>query len=153
AQFHQVEHHLAHVASAFFTSPFDRATGFSCDNTGDFACSLTATCEGTRIDVRGKVLWPHSLGVLYTAICQYVGFTRFGEEYKVMGLSAYGVNSFAREMRMLARPDAERGLLLDLGYFRHHKIVEGLMEGEDGEVLVPQLWGERMVSLFGPPRR
>lgn len=153
AQFHQVEHHLAHVASSFYTSPFERATGFSCDNTGDFACSLTATCEGTRVDVRGKVLWPHSLGVLYTAICQYVGFTRFGEEYKVMGLSAYGVNSFAREMRLLARPDAERGLLLDLEYFRHHKIVEGLMEGEDGEVLVPQLWGERMVSLFGPPRR
>ncbi|MFT3775379.1 MAG: carbamoyltransferase C-terminal domain-containing protein [Minicystis sp.] len=153
AKFHQVEHHVAHVASAFFTSPYERATGFSCDNTGDFASSITALCEGTRVDVRHKLLWPHSLGVFYTAICQYVGFTRFGEEYKVMGLSAYGVNSFAREMRQLVRPDPDRGLVLDLDYFRHHKITEGLMDGEDGEVLVAQLWGERMTSLFGPPRR
>ncbi|APR82067.1 Nodulation protein nolO [Minicystis rosea] len=153
AKFHQVEHHLAHVASSFFTSPYERAAGFSCDNTGDFATSMTASCEGTRIDVRGKQLWPHSLGVFYTAVCQYIGFDRFGEEYKVMGLSAYGVNSFAREMRQLVWADPERGLVLDLEYFRHHKITEGLIEGEGGEVLVPQLWGERMTSLFGPPRR
>ncbi len=155
ARFHQVEHHLAHVASAFYTSPFDRATGFSCDNTGDFACSMTAACAGTRIDVRRRLLWPHSLGVFYTALCQYIGFTRFGEEYKVMGLSAYGVNSFAPEMRELVRPDVGRdgrGLELNLEYFRHHRIPEGITE-HDGEVHVPQLWDDAMVSLFGPPRR
>ena len=64
---------------------------------------MTAACAGTRIDVRRRVLWPHSLGVFYTAVCQFIGFTRFGEEYKVMGLSAYGVNSFAPEMRELVR--------------------------------------------------
>jgi carbamoyltransferase len=153
ARFHQVEHHVAHVASAFFTSPYERATGFTADGSGDFACGLTARCEGTRIDVLRKMIWPHSIGVFYTAVCQYIGFARFGEEYKVMGLSAYGVNSFAREMRQLIRPDAERGVWLDLDYFRHHKIPEGLLEGADGEVLVPQLWSERMTALFGPPRR
>ena len=153
ARFHHVEHHLAHVASSFFTSPFERAAGFSCDNTGDFATSMVAACQGTRIDVRRRVLWPHSLGVFYTAVCQYIGFTRFGEEYKVMGLSAYGVNSFAREMRALVRADERRGLLLDLDYFCHHRITEGLMEADDGEVRVPQLWGEKMKSLLGPPRR
>ncbi len=60
ARFHQVEHHLAHIASAFYTSPFERATGFSADGAGDFATSMTAACAGTRIDVRGRVLWPHS---------------------------------------------------------------------------------------------
>ena len=153
ARFHQVEHHLAHVASAFYTSPFERATGFSCDNTGDFASSLTALCEGTRIDVRRRVLWPHSLGVFYTAVCQFVGFTRFGEEYKVMGLSAYGVYGFAPEMRRLVRFDERRGIVLDLSYYQHQQGAEGLTEGPDGEVLVAQLWGDRMASLFGPPRR
>jgi len=153
AQFHQVEHHVAHVASAFFTSPFERATGISADASGDFASGLVAACEGTRLDVRGRVLWPHSIGVFYTAVCQFVGFARFGEEYKVMGLSAYGVNSFAREMRALIRHDPERGILLDLDYFRHHRIAEPITEAEDGEMLVAQLWGERMTSLFGPPRR
>src|ERR1700734_3385518 len=149
ARFHQVEHHLAHVASAFYTSPFERATGFSCDNTGDFASSMTALCEGTRIDVRRRVLWPHSLGVFYTAVCQFVGFTRFGEEYKVMGLSAYGVYGFAPEMRRLVRVDHRRRLVLDLEYFQHYLLTEGLVESEDGGVAVPQLWGERMHSLFG----
>jgi carbamoyltransferase len=153
ARFHNVEHHLAHVASAYFTSPFDRAAGFSCDNSGDFTSSMVAACQGNRIDVRRRVLWPHSLGVFYTALCQYVGFTRFGEEYKVMGLSAYGVNSFAREMRALVRADEHRGLLLDLDYFCHHRISEPLVEGEGGEVIVQQLWGEKMKSLLGPPRR
>lgn len=153
ARFHQIEHHVAHVASAFFTSPFERATGISCDGSGDFATSLTAACEGTRMDVRGRVLWPHSLGVFYTAICQYVGFTRFGEEYKVMGLSAYGVNSFAREMRKLVTFDPQEGVRLDLDYFCHHQLTDALLEGPDGEVSVPQLWGDRLTSLLGPPRR
>ena len=152
ARFHQVEHHLAHVASAFYTSPFETATGFSCDNSGDFASSMTAACAGTRIDVRRRLLWPHSLGTFYTALCQYVGFTRFGEEYKVMGLSAYGVNSFAPEMRELIRHDPVRGLELNLAYFRHHLIPEGLVE-HDGEVHVPRMWSDAMISLFGPPRR
>jgi carbamoyltransferase len=152
ARFHAVEHHVAHIASAFYPSPLERATGFSCDNTGDFATSMIAACEGTRIDVRRRGLWPHSLGVLYTAICQYAGFTKFGEEYKVMGLSAYGVNRFAPEMRRLATYHRGRGIALDLGYFRHHLITEGLIEDQSGQILVPQLWGERMLSLLGPPR-
>jgi carbamoyltransferase len=153
ASFHAVEHHLAHVASAFYTSPFERATGFSLDGAGDFATSMTAACAGTQIDVRRRVIWPHSLGVFYTALCQYVGFARFGEEYKVMGLSAYGVNSFAPEMRELVRVDPVRGLELNLKFFRHHKITEAMVELDGGEVHVPQLWDDPMVTLFGPPRR
>ena len=153
ARFHQVEHHLAHIASAFYCSPFERATGFSCDNTGDFASSMTARCTGTQIEIVRRTLWPHSLGAFYTAVCQFIGFERFGEEYKVMGLSAYGVNSFAPEMKKLVRVDPAKGLRLDLRYFAHHRMTEGLMEDEHGEVTVPRLWGEEMVSLFGPPRQ
>src|SRR5271155_92334 len=96
AEFHQVEHHVAHAASAFFCSPFERATGVTADGAGDFASALVAKCEGTRIDVERRTLLPLSPGVFYTAVCQLIGFDKFGEEYKVMGLSAYGVNRFLR---------------------------------------------------------
>jgi carbamoyltransferase len=153
AHFHRVEHHLAHVASAFYWSPFDRATGITCDGAGDFATSMVALCEGTRIQVLRRALWPHSLGVFYTAICQFLGFDRFGEEYKVMGLSAYGVNRFARELERVVRWDPEHGIRLDLTWFRHHRTSEGMETVDGGEVKIPRLWDDAMVSLFGPARR
>jgi carbamoyltransferase len=158
ARLHHVEHHLAHVASAFHTSPFERATGFSADGAGDFATSMTAACAGSHIEPRGRLLWPHSIGVFYTALSQFIGFSRFGEEHKVMGLSAYGANTFAPEMRELIHLDdgAEgrgRGLRLDLRFFRHHRIAAGMIELASGEALVPQLWDDALIGLFGPPRR
>jgi carbamoyltransferase len=152
-QFHQIEHHLAHISSAFYASPFERATGFSADGAGDFATSMTTRCEGTGIKILDRVLWPQSIGVFYTAICQFLGFARFGEEYKVMGLSAYGVNRFAPEMRRLIRFDPGRGLRLGLEFFRHHRIAEGLTELDSGEVIVPRLWSDKLSTLLGPPRR
>ncbi len=153
AKFHQIEHHLAHVASSFYWSPFDRATGITCDGAGDFATNLVALCEGNRIQTLRKSLWPHSLGVFYTAVCQFLGFDRFGEEYKVMGLSAYGVNRFAREMRKLVRFDPELGIQLDLTWFCHHKSTEGMETTSGAEVTIPRLWSDAMVSLFGPARK
>jgi len=153
AKFHRVEHHLAHVASSFYWPPFDRATGITCDGAGDFATNLVALCEGNRIQVLRKNLWPHSLGVFYTAICQFLGFDKFGEEYKVMGLSAYGVNRFAREMRRIVRFDPELGIQLDLTWFRHHKTTEGMETTSGAEITIPRLWSDAMVSLFGPPRK
>jgi carbamoyltransferase len=150
---HRVEHHLAHIAGAFYTSPFERAAGFSADAAGDFATCMTAAGAGTRVEVRRRVLWPHSLGVLYTAVCQFAGFGRRGDEDEVMALAAHGVNGFAPEMRELARLDPERGLSLDLQYFRHQRVAEALTEHDDAEVRVPQLWDEPMITLFGPPRR
>ncbi|MBW2528795.1 MAG: carbamoyltransferase [Deltaproteobacteria bacterium] len=153
ADFHHVEHHLAHIASSFYNSPFDRATGVSVDGAGDFASHMLARCEGRDVWVSRRTLWPHSLGVFYTALCQFIGFERFGEEYKVMGLSAYGVNQFAPEMRDIARWDPIRGIRLNLRYFQHHQIGLNFEHIEDDEVSIPQLWSPAMVSTFGPPRR
>src|SRR5208283_2975061 len=83
AQFHRIEHHVAHLASAFFVSPFDQAAVLSTDGLGDFASTMWATGEGNRLKVRGAVAFPHSLGLYYTAISQYLGFWKFGDEYKV----------------------------------------------------------------------
>lgn len=152
AAFHNVEHHIAHVASAFYCSPFERATGISIDGAGDFASNLIASCRGSKITPLFRTFWPHSLGVYYTALCQWIGFDRFGEEYKVMGLSAYGINRFAQEIRGLVRWSRHRGIRLDLHYFCHHRSTSS-MEVLDGDVVhIPPLYSANMEQLFGPKR-
>jgi carbamoyltransferase len=152
AQFHRVEHHLAHIASAYYGSPFERATGISIDGAGDFASHMDARCNGLDVVVANRTMWPHSAGVFYTAVCQFIGFERFGEEYKVMGLSAYGVNRFAPEMRQLVGWDRLRGVRLDLRYFRHHRIGIQFESIKGDEASIPQLWDDRMAELLGPAR-
>jgi carbamoyltransferase len=152
AQFHQVEHHLAHVASAFYCSPFERATGMTADGAGDFASALVASCEGNDIRVLRRTLWPHSPGVFYTALCQLIGFDRFGEEYKVMGLSAYGVNRFASPLRDIVAYERGGGFALNLRYFVHHAQQRSLEMIDDGEVSVPRLFSPELERLLGPAR-
>ncbi len=119
ARFHRIEHHTAHLASAFFVSPFDRAAVLSADGLGDFASSMSALGEGPRMRVLGQVAFPHSLGMYYTALTQYLGFWKFGDEYKVMGLAAYGQPEFLDEFRRIVRADAPLSFKLGLEYFTH----------------------------------
>ena len=95
----RVEHHLAHLASSYYASDFDEAAGFSYDGSGDFTSAMFARCEGNRIEILDRVHVPHSLGFFYTALCQFIGFDKFGEEYKVMGLAAYGQPVYMELMR------------------------------------------------------
>src|SRR5215831_17051848 len=90
ANFHRVEHHQAHLASAFFVSPFENAALLSADGLGDFASTMWGVGIGNRMEIDGAIAFPHSLGLYYTAVTQYLGFWKFGEEYKVMALAAYG---------------------------------------------------------------
>src|SRR5207248_7921044 len=90
ATFHNVEHHQAHVASAFFVSPFEDAAILSLDGFGDFASTMLAEGHGPRFTVLDRVLFPHSLGIFYTAVTQWLGFPKYGDEGKVMGLAPYG---------------------------------------------------------------
>ena len=121
AQYHRVEHHVAHLASAYFVSPFDRAGVLSTDGLGDFASTMWATGEGNRLKIHGAVVFPHSLGLYYTAISQYLGFWKFGDEYKVMGLAAYGEPGYQDEFRRIVRPADGKGFSLGLEYFCHHR--------------------------------
>jgi len=116
-----VEHHLAHIASSYYCSPFDDLTaGFSYDASGDFASAMAASCEGTRIDIIDRVRLPDSLGFFYTSMCQFIGFDRFGEEYKVMGLAPYGNDAYHEEMEnLLSLPD-DGWYRLAPGYFGMH---------------------------------
>ena len=108
-QVQRVEHHLAHLASSYYASDFDEAAGFSYDGAGDFTSAMSARCQGNRIEVLDRVAVPSSLGFFYTALCQFIGFDKFGEEYKVMGLSAYGQPVYLDLMReLLSMPEVGR---------------------------------------------
>jgi carbamoyltransferase len=93
AKFHRVEHHQAHLASSYFVSPFENAALLSADGLGDFASSMWGTGAGHRMGIDGAVAFPHSLGLFYSAVTQYLGFLKYGDEYKIMGLAAYVHNS------------------------------------------------------------
>ena len=150
ATFHRVEHHLAHLASSFFVSPFERAAVLSLDGLGDFASGMWGIGEGNRIQVWGGVPFPHSVGMYYTAVTQFLGFWKYGDEYKVMGLSAYGEPEFMDEFRQMLRVNDGMGYKMDLRYFRHH--TDGpTMTWEAGEPQLGQLFSDEFVRRFGDP--
>ncbi len=152
ANLHQVEHHLAHIASSFFWSPFDECCGFSNDGAGDFATTMFAKCSGNDIKILRRDYWPHSLGVFYTSMTQFIGFEKYGEEYKVMGLSAYGQNRYSRVMRDIVSYHPQQGLQLNLDFYRHH-LNDGSFESiQDGVVSIPPMWGTKLERELGPAR-
>jgi carbamoyltransferase len=84
-QVHRIEHHLAHLSSAFHVSPFEAAVVASIDGFGDFSSAAWGAGIGKDISIDGRVYFPHSLGIFYQALTQYLGFPHYGDEYKVMG--------------------------------------------------------------------
>jgi carbamoyltransferase len=147
---HFVEHHRAHLASAFFASPFDEAAVVSIDGFGDFSSMMWGIGRDNQIDVRGSVRFPHSLGQFYTAFTQFLGFPKYGDEYKMMGLSAYGEPRFLRQVRDVVRVEGDQ-VRLNLDYFTHHDTgVEMTWDG--GEPVIGPLYSPRMAAVFGPPR-
>lgn len=118
---HNVEHHLSHLSSAFHVSPFERAVVVSVDGFGDFSSAAWGVGTDREIAVEGRVFFPHSLGIFYQAITQYLGFPHYGDEYKVMGLAPYGKPARMAEMRKIVRLMPGGGFELDLKYFRHHR--------------------------------
>lgn len=149
-QVHFVEHHRAHLASAFFASPFEEAAVISIDGFGDFSSAMWGVGKGNQIEVRGSVMFPHSLGIFYTAFTQFLGFPKYGDEYKMMGLSAYGEPRFAEQVRRVVCTEGDR-CRLNLDYFTHHsKGVEMTWYG--GEPLLGPVFSHRMAEEFGDPR-
>ena len=104
-----VEHHLTHIASAFYLSKFkDKTAAFTYDGSGDAVSITLAECENNEIRILEKVFLPKSLGHFYSAICNYIGFKNFGEEYKVMGLSAYGKDRYLKYFNELIGYDKKK---------------------------------------------
>lgn len=151
AKAHFVEHHLAHIGSSFYVSPFDRAAVLSIDGFGDMISSMWGVGHGSNLEMMGEVAFPHSLGVYYTAVTQYLGFPKYGDEYKVMGLASYGEPVYLDEFRNIVRSSG-LGYNLGLDCFRHH--TEGAaMTWDGGSPDLPPLWGPGMESQLGPARK
>jgi len=150
-QVHNVEHHQAHVASAFFVSPFEDAAILSVDGFGDFCSTMTAVGKGNSFQVLDRVLFPHSLGIYYAAFTQWLGFPEYGDEGKVMGLAPYGdPGPYLRTMRdvLQTRDDL---FTLNLDYFTHDK--EGVdMTWDEGSPRIGRIYSDKLVETFGPAR-
>jgi carbamoyltransferase len=116
-----IEHHLAHVASAYFDSPYDKSVNLSIDGFGDFASLSWGVAEKNKIIIKKKILFPHSLGTFYEAFTQFLGFNNWGDEYKIMGLSSYGTPNYVKEVEKIIQIKKFDGFKLNLDYFEHHK--------------------------------
>jgi carbamoyltransferase len=151
-QIHQVAHHRAHLASAFYASPYENAVAVSIDGFGDFASTAWGIGRGCTLRMDGQVRFPHSLGIFYQSLTQYLGFPHYGDEYKVMGLAPYGTPRFAKEMRQIVRLRPDGSFHLDLRFFRHH-FENFAYEWNDGSPLVGVLYSPALESLLGPSRK
>jgi carbamoyltransferase len=151
AQVHNVEHHQTHVASAFFVSPFENAAILSVDGFGDFASTMTAVGHGNSYEVLDRVLFPHSLGIFYAALTQWLGFPYYGDEGKVMGLAPYGdPEPYMKPMRDVVHTTGDL-FELNLDYFTHDK--EGVdMTWDEGSPRIGRIFSEKLVETFGPAR-
>jgi carbamoyltransferase len=151
AQFHNIEHHRAHLASSFYVSPFDRAALLSIDGFGDFISTMWAIGAGNSIEVLGQVEYPHSTGIVYTATTQFLGFPHYGDEGKVMGLAPYGRPRYMKEFRDIIRTEEGGQFRLNLDYFRHH--AEGVdMTWDQGSPVIGRIFSDQYAHLFGPAR-
>ena len=149
---HRVEHHLAHLASCFLVSPFEQAAVVSVDGFGDFSSAAWGVGRGNAIAVQDRVYFPHSLGIFYQALTQYLGFPHYGDEYKVMGLAPYGKPACMDVMRDIVCLHADGSYALNLRYFRHHR-ERIAYQWNNGPPQFADLFAPELEKLLGPRRR
>ncbi len=149
---HNVEHHRSHLASAFFASPFEEAALLSIDGSGDFTTTMIGIGRGNHIEVLDSVDFPHSVGIFYTALTQWLGFPHYGDEYKVMGLAPYGEAKYVDELRDIIRFTDDGLFKLNLKYFRNPN--RGIISyGEDHIPVVATLFTAYFESKLGRARQ
>ena len=157
ATFHRVEHHQAHLASSFFVSPFEEAALLSADGLGDFASSMWGVGHGNRMEIDDAIAFPHSLGLYYSAVTQYLGFLKFGDEYKVMGLAAYGEPEQMEAFRDIVRFSSnggDFGFRLGLDYFTHHRTGPEMSWAEaDKTPVLGKMFSQTMEKRLGGAAR
>ena len=151
AEFYNIEHHRSHMASAFFASPFSESAILSIDGFGDFTSTMIGAGKGGKIEVLDSVIYPHSVGVFYTAFTQYLGFEHYGDEYKVMGLSPYGKPTLMDKVRDVLIIKNNGLFEINKKYFKHPK--EGVsMSWENGDPFIENIYSDYMVKVFGRAR-
>jgi carbamoyltransferase len=151
-QIRHINHHVAHLASAFYVSPYKESAVVSIDGFGDFSSGCWGVGNGSNLVVGGSVYYPHSLGAFYQAITQLIGFPNYGDEYKVMGLAPYGEAKYLDKMRKIVLLQKDGSYKLDLKYFIFHKEkVE--YEWNNGSPSVGKLFSDALEDLLGKARQ
>ena len=146
-KFHFIEHHLAHIASAFYPSEFIKSNGLSIDGSGDFVTCAIAECEGKRIKIKRKLFFPNSLGIFYHGMTQFLGFKNYGDEYKMMGLAPYGKPKyFEKIIKNLFKSDDKNFIKLNLKYFNHWKPDYRYLTDENLDI--DQIYNNNLNDLF-----
>ncbi|MEW6014526.1 MAG: carbamoyltransferase N-terminal domain-containing protein [Candidatus Zixiibacteriota bacterium] len=134
------EHHQAHAAGAFFSSPFKSAALLTIDGVGEWATAALGRGIDNKVNISQVMHYPHSLGLLYSAITYFLGFRVNSAEYKVMGLAPYGEPAYADLFRQeLVKINDDGSIFLNMKYFEFHR---GLT-----------MTGKRLEKLLGRPRR
>ena len=151
-QFHQVEHHYTHLSSAFHVSNFREAVVISVDGFGDFSSAAWGVGSNTNINIDGRVFFPHSLGVFYQALTQWLGFTNYGDEYKVMGLASYGEPKYINKLSNVLKIEKNGIFKLGLKYFSHHN-SDINFNWSDGVPTIGRLFSNQLIDLLGPQRK
>ena len=148
---YNIEHHLAHTASAYFASEWDDCAGITVDGSGDFVSCMLSHCRGDEISPIKRVFVPHSLGTLYTAVCQFIGYPKYGDEGKVMGLAPLGEDRYADFFEQALKPSGD-GFELNSDYFLPFGANQGMEINDDGEMIVHRLYSDKFIKQFGDPR-
>lgn len=148
---HSVEHHLSHLASAFYVSPFKEAAVVSVDGFGDFSSAAWGYGCEDEIKVDEHVYFPHSLGIFYQALTQWLGFFNYGDEYKVMGLAPYGEPLYKQQLGNIVSFSDDGTYALNLDYFRHHN-EKIMLEWANDQPSIGILFSKKLVELLGPAR-
>lgn len=143
-----VEHHRAHLASAFFASPYEEAAILSVDGSGDFSTTMFAHGQNNKIVVMDSIDYPVSLGFIYTAFTHFLGFPHYGDEYKVMGLASYGENSHVDRVRKLIRLQEQGRWTWDQSFFGEVKV-----EYKEHQPIVNPFFTKKFENEFGPARK
>jgi len=151
AKIHYIEHHLAHLSSSFMVSPFRGAATVSVDGFGDFVGCMWGIGNDNNITICDRIYFPHSLGILYLALTQFLGFPKYGDEYKVMGLAAFGIPTEIDKMRQIIHLLPDGRFELDLSYFIHHS--HGASMTWQGEPSMSPVFSKKLEQLFSTDKR
>ncbi|MEH6679303.1 MAG: carbamoyltransferase C-terminal domain-containing protein [Sediminicola sp.] len=142
-----IEHHRAHLASAFFASPYEESAIISIDGSGDFSTTMIAYGRGNSFKVLDSIDFPVSLGFIYTAFTHFLGFPHYGDEYKVMGLAPYGEAKYVDKIKKLVTFKDNGLWTWDQSYFKDIKVLY-----ENNQPVVPFFFTDKFVAEFGNPR-
>ena len=141
-----VEHHLAHIASAFFASNFDKAIGLSIDGSGDFTSLMITECKDNELKIKERLHFPNSLGIFYHAMTQFIGFKNFGDEYKMMGLASYGKPLYFQKIQDNLFINSDKFFKLNLNYFNHDHMNFNYSHVNSNNI--PPIYNEKLNTLF-----